>query len=166
MVKKIPVEQTINQCDDLKEFQKLVKLSDKYSHVEHEHCIPVQRVEGVRVKHTYYDYPKTQRYTYKSYRVFASNELQDGRILKCGGSRGKPEKFADTPDHCFIYNDDVNGVKVPQNLDKQWYIDLAKRRLKQFGIAAQYRKGGDDGKCSNDKSANVEQIQSIKEKRL
>lgn len=86
--------------------------------------------------HTYYDYPKTQRYTYKSYRVFASNELQDGRILKCGGSRGKPEKFADTPDHCFIYNDDVNGVKVPQNLDKQWYIDLAKRRLKQFGIAA------------------------------
>ena len=65
--------QTINQCDDLKEFQKLVKLSDKYSHVEHEHCIPVQRVEGVRVKHTYYDYPKTQRYTYKSYRVFASN---------------------------------------------------------------------------------------------
>lgn len=75
-------------------------------------------------------------YTYKSYRVFASNELQDGRILKCGGSRGKPEKFADTPDHCFIYNDDVNGVKVPQNLDKQWYIDLAKRRLKQFGIAA------------------------------
>ena len=136
MVKKIPVEQTINQCDDLKEFQKLVKLSDKYSHVEHEHCIPVQRVEGVRVKHTYYDYPKTQRYTYKSYRVFASNELQDGRILKCGGSRGKPEKFADTPDHCFIYNDDVNGVKVPQNLDKQWYIDLAKRRLKQFGIAA------------------------------
>ena len=98
--------------------------------------IPVQRVEGVRVKHTYYDYPKTQRYTYKSYRVFASNELQDGRILKCGGSRGKPEKFADTPDHCFIYNDDVNGVKVPQNLDKQWYIDLAKRRLKQFGIAA------------------------------
>ena len=123
MVKKIPVEQTINQCDDLKEFQKLVKLSDKYSHVEHEHCIPVQCVEGVRVKHTYYDYPKTQRYTYKSYRVFASNELQDGRILKCGGSRGKPEKFADTPDHCFIYNDDVNGVKVPQNLDKQWYID-------------------------------------------
>ena len=41
MVKKIPVEQTINQCDDLKEFQKLVKLSDKYSHVEHEHCIPL-----------------------------------------------------------------------------------------------------------------------------
>lgn len=134
MVNKIPVEQTINQCNELIQFQKLVKLSEKYNHVEHEHCKPVQRVEGVRVKKTYYEYPRTQRYTYKSYRVFASNDLQDGRILKCGGSRGKPEKFADTPDHCFIFNDDVNDVAVPKHLDKQWYIDLAKRRLKQFGI--------------------------------
>lgn len=29
MVKKIPVEQTINQCDDLIMFQKIVKLSNK-----------------------------------------------------------------------------------------------------------------------------------------
>lgn len=136
MVNKTPVEQTINQCNELIQFQKLVKLSDKYNHVEHEHCQPVQRVEGTRTKKTVYDYPRTQHYTYKSYRVFASNDLQDGRILKCGGSRGKPEKFADTPDHCFIFNDDVNDVTVPKHLDKQWYIDLAKRRLKQFGITA------------------------------
>lgn len=136
MVHKTPVEQTINQCDDLIQFQKIVKLSEKYVHVEHEHCEPVQREEGVRVKKVFYDYPTTQRFTYKSYRVFASNDLQDGRILKCGGSRGKPEKFANTPDHCFICNDDVCGVKVPKNLDKNWYIDLAKKRLKQFGIVA------------------------------
>lgn len=30
----------------------------------------------------------------------------------------------------------VIGVKVPPELDKQWYIDLARKRLKQFGIAA------------------------------
>ena len=36
MVKKTPVEQTINQCDDLIMFQKIVKLSDKYDWVEHE----------------------------------------------------------------------------------------------------------------------------------
>ena len=78
---------------ELIQFQKLVKLSEKYDHVEHEHCQPTQRVEGVRVRKTYYDYHQTQRYTYKSYRVFASNDLQDGRILKCGGSRGKPENL-------------------------------------------------------------------------
>jgi DNA polymerase len=37
MVHKTPVEQTINQCNDLIMFQKIVKLSDKYDFVEHEH---------------------------------------------------------------------------------------------------------------------------------
>jgi len=134
MVNKTPVEQTINQCDDLIQFQKIVKLSGKYKHVEHEHCIPVKTVTGVRVKKVEYSYPTTVKYSYKSYRVFASNDLMDGRILKCGGSRGKPEKFANTPDHCFIYNDSVVGVKVPSDLDKQWYTKLAKKRLEQFGV--------------------------------
>jgi len=134
MVKKIPVEQTINQCNDLIQFQKIVKLSNNYKWVEHEHCIPEKVVSGVKVKKVSYVYLRTIRYTYKSYRVFASNDLMDGRILKCGGARGKPEKFANTPDHCFIFNDSVVGVKVPDNLDRQWYIDLAKKRLVQFGV--------------------------------
>ena len=41
MVHKTPVEQTINQCDDLIMFQKIVKLSEKYNWVEHEHCDPL-----------------------------------------------------------------------------------------------------------------------------
>lgn len=134
MVKKIPVEQTINECTDLIQFQKIVKLSDKYSSVEHEHCEPIEVVTGVRKKKTHYEYRQREKYHYKCYRVFASNDRRDGRILKCGGSRGKPEKFGNTPDHCFIYNDSVNGVKCPSNLDRQWYIDQAKKRLKQFGI--------------------------------
>ncbi|MBQ7075934.1 MAG: hypothetical protein IJM94_03935, partial [Clostridia bacterium] len=75
------------------------------------------------------------RYTYKSYRVFASNDIQDGRLLRCGGKKGKGEKFGNTSEHCFIFNDSVEGVKVPQTLDKQWYIKLAKKRLKDYGVA-------------------------------
>lgn len=135
MVKKIPVEQTINQCDELIQFQKLVKLSSNYKWVEHEHCTPTEVWTGVRTRKMRYEYSKSIRYTYKSYRVFASKDLTDGRLLKCGGSRGKPEKFANTSEHCFIYNDDVNGVKVPERLDKEWYINLAKKRLQQFGVA-------------------------------
>ena len=134
MVHGIPVEQTINNCNDLIMFQKLVKLSDKYKWVEHEHCTPVERKKGVRVIKTYYEYPETVRYTYKCYRVFASNDFRDGRLLKGGGQRGKPEKFADTPDHCFVYNESVDGVKVLKQLDRQWYINAAKKRLKQFGV--------------------------------
>ena len=35
-----PVEQTINECKDLIQFQKVVKLSDSYKWVEHEHGTP------------------------------------------------------------------------------------------------------------------------------
>lgn len=135
MVNKTPVEQTINQCDELIMFQKIVKLSDKYDWVEHEHCPPVVRKTGVRVIKTLYEYPETVKYTYKSYRVFASNSQDDGRLLKRKAIKSKGEKFGNTPEHCFIFNDDVNGVKVPANLDRSWYIDLAKKRLKQFGVA-------------------------------
>ena len=129
-----PVEQTINECKDLIQFQKVVKLSDSYKWVEHEHGTPEVVHTGVRVIKTYYNYSHTRRYTYKSYRVFASTDLLDGRILKCGGKRGKPEKFANTPDHCFIFNESVEGVKTPDRLDRSWYIELARKRLKDFGV--------------------------------
>lgn len=131
--KGVPVEKTINDCDDLIEFQKIVKLSNKYNHVEHEHCTPRAVTTGVRVKKTFYEYDKTDKYTYKSYRVFASQKAEHGRILKCKVGK-KPEKFANTPDHCFIENGDVNGVKCPWYLDKQYYIQMAKERLRQYGI--------------------------------
>lgn len=129
-----PVEQTINECKYLIQFQKVVKLSDSYKWVEHEHGTPEVVYTGVRVIKTYYNYSHTQRFTYKSYRVFASTDLLDGRILKCGGKRGKPEKFANTPDHCFIFNESVEGVETPDRLDRSWYIDLARKRLKDFGV--------------------------------
>lgn len=134
MVKKIPVEQTIKQCEDLLQFQKIVKLSSNYKWVEHEHCNPTEVWEGVRVRKMHYAYSRSIRYTYKSYRVFASSDRMDGRLMKCGGSRGKPEKFANTPDHSFICNDDVTTMTPPENLDKNWYILMAKKRLQQFGV--------------------------------
>ncbi len=136
MVKKIPIEQTINQCDDLIMFQKIVKLSDKYDWVEHEHCTPLVSHIGKRVIKTVYEYPNKDKYTYKSYRVFASNDMRDGRLLKRKVVKPKGDKFGNTSEHSFIFNDSVVGVKVPAKLDKQWYIDFAKSRLKQYGIVA------------------------------
>lgn len=139
MVNKTPVEQTINNCNNLIMFQKLVKLSGKYNWVEHEQGTgQVMKVtkhrDGTRTET--WSYPDTQKYTYKCYRVFASNRKTDGRLLKRKKIKPKGEKFGNTPDHSFIYNDSVVGVTVPPELDRQWYIDLAKKRLKQFGIAA------------------------------
>jgi DNA polymerase len=117
MIFGTPVEVTINACTDFRKFQKIVKLSNKYKWVEHES-------QGKKVK-----------YDNKCYRVFASNNPRDGRILKCDGVRN-PAKFGNTPNCCFIVNDDIGDTptsRFPQ-LDKQWYVNLAKKRLEDFGV--------------------------------
>ena len=133
MVHKTPVEDTVNGCTDLIMFQKLVKLSDKYDHVEHEHGGRIEHQSGKRVIKKWCEYTRTRAYTYKSYRVFASLDPDDGRILKVR-SNGKKEKFGNTPDHCFINNDQMDGVTVTDRLDRRYYIDKAKERLKDFGV--------------------------------
>ena len=109
------LEITINACSDFRKFQKIVKLSNKYRWVEHE------RASG------------NIKYDNKAYRVFASTDNRDGRLLKCDGVRN-PAKFGNTPDRCFIYNDDLKGVPIPSKLDRQYYINLAKKRLEDFGL--------------------------------
>lgn len=115
MIFGTPVEVTINSCTDFRKFQKIVKLSNKYRWVEHENG------QG------------TTKFDNKAYRVFASRSYTDGRLLKCDGVRN-PAKFGNTPDRCFIYNDDLRGVPIPTKLDRQYYIDLAKKRLEDFGL--------------------------------
>lgn len=118
LLNSIPVEVTVNNCQNLRDFQKVVKLSNKYKWVEHE------RASG------------NIKYDNKAYRVFASTDNRDGRLLKCKPTdKGdKKDKFGNTPDRCFIYNDDLTGVPIPSKLDKQYYINLAKKRVEDFGV--------------------------------
>lgn len=112
MVHGISVEQTVCECDSLRDFQKFVKVSNSYSGAWH---------NGAYLKD-------------KCFRVFASVDTGDTYIGKYRSKGATIEKFANTPDHCFIDNGDINGASVPAQLDKQWYIDLANKRLRQFGV--------------------------------
>lgn len=112
MINRTTPEKVINSCNDLMMFQKIVKLSNKYDYVKH----------------------NGRRYSYKCYRVFASKSASDGMIYKCK-TDGNPEKFANTPNRCFIDNGNIVGKKITENLDKSWYIELTKARLlDKFGI--------------------------------
>lgn len=112
MMNGVPVQQTIEQCDELKEFQLVSKISNKYR------CI----LHGDReIKE-------------KCVRIFASKKETDPGVFKVSIRRGKPEKIANSPEHCFFFNESVNGVKCPTDLNKQWYVDLAEKRLKDFGV--------------------------------
>ena len=112
------VEDTIFGCRELRKFQKVVKLSNKYEWVEHE--------EG----------HGTTKFDNKAYRTFASCDDNDGRLMACRVTEKGLErkKFGGTADRCFIINDDLNDVRIPRNLDYSWYIDLAYKRLEDFGI--------------------------------
>lgn len=153
MIFGTPVEVTINSCTDLRKFQKIVKLSNKYDWVEHEqgYC-PTYTKRGKLIE----NYETSVKYDNKAYRVFASLDTNDGRLLKCRDNPKageltiatfcgweynryiKPDitkaKFGNTPDHCFIENGDIRNMSIPKKLDRQYYIDLAKKRLEDFGL--------------------------------
>lgn len=111
MLSGVPVEKTINDCDEMMMFQKICKLTSNYDHVEHD----------------------GKKYFNKCYRIFASRAGVDGPVKKIkAGSRA--DKFANTSMHSFIENGDITGMKVPSYLDKSWYINEAKKRLEQYGV--------------------------------
>lgn len=116
-----PVEQTVMDCNDFIKFQKIVKLSAKYEWVEHEH-----------------QWTQDEVFANKAYRVFASTDPDDKRLLKCKRIVKsdklivKKDKFGNTPDNCFVCNDDIKGATVPSKLDRDYYINLAKKRVVDF----------------------------------
>lgn len=116
MVKGIPVEKTVMNCHDLKEFQQVKKISSKYECLVHGNFDT-----GIPLKE-------------KCVRVFASRSERNGGLFKIHGTTGRPAKVENTPEHCFMFNASVNGVKAGRDLDKRWYIDLANKRLKDFGV--------------------------------
>lgn len=112
MVSGIPLEKTIFECDDLKAFQMIAKITNKYKYILH---------GDTRLKE-------------KCIRVFASNDSSDEGIKKVSVRTGKGEKIANSPEKCFLFNEDVNTVKCPSKLDKLWYLEIAQDRLKGFGV--------------------------------
>lgn len=112
MLHGIPVRRTINECNRLKEFQLVSKISSKYTHILHGNNVIKE----------------------KCIRIFASTKEIDAGVKKIHAGTGKAAKIPNSPEHCFIYNDEVNNAEVPRKLDKQWYINFANKRLRDFGV--------------------------------
>lgn len=112
MIHGIPVRRTIMECQDLREFQLVSRISSKYTHI------------------LYGDKPIKE----KCIRVFASNNPADPGVKKVHAVRKTTAKLTNSPEHCFIFNDDVKSVPVPDKLNRQWYIDFANKRLSDFGV--------------------------------
>ena len=136
----ISPETTIMECSNLRDFQKVVKVSSKYKYALYSPVVTEAKIrdeKGRSKKITRFSGGEVQ--TDKTFRVFASKDQSKGGIFKVSGKivKGReknPEKFGNTPDHCFFINDDVTNLPIPDELDKQYYIDVAWDRLKDFGV--------------------------------
>jgi hypothetical protein len=112
----VPPEETIGACDDMEQFQIITKAGNTYDKVIWRS--PAGEVEVQNVN-----------------RVFASiNEdagtLYKVKLPKAPGEKERRDKIADLPEHCFIANRQIDFRL--ELLDKQFYIDLAKKRINDY----------------------------------
>lgn len=114
----ISVEYTINNCDELIKFQHINKIGKTYHKVLWGDKELNERV--IRTFACTKDLPGL----FKVKRTLNKEGLEVDSV----------QKVANNSEHIFIDNDDVTNKKCPDYLDKQWYINEAKKRLKSFGI--------------------------------
>lgn len=107
--------------EDLVKFQKIVKLSSRYNHVY---------------------FGRNEIKNHRCFRLFA---VCDGEILfKAKSREGTHEKYANTPESATIVFGDLRDPNLTdimgrrfgiEDVDKQYYIDLARSRAMDFGLA-------------------------------
>jgi len=114
------MEDYIRNNNDLIKFQKIVKLSNRYSHV----YLGAHEIKN-----------------HKCFRVFA---VVDGEIISKAKSReGTHEKYANTPESAAIVFGDLNDENLQdymlhrfsiESIDKDYYVEVARNRLMDFGL--------------------------------
>ena len=114
-----PPEDTINACDDIFQFQIIAKAGAKYR--EAYHMVDGQRVQVQKVN-----------------RIYATTDPHYGKLFKVKAENDSEAKIEMLPEHCIIDND--NHLSIT-DVDKQFYIDMAKKRINDFMGIKPKKKG-------------------------
>lgn len=130
-----PVEDTINNCNDILQFQIIAKAGAKYKEAYH-------LIDGV--KHP----------VQKVNRVYATAEKRYGKIYKVKAENDSEAKIDSLPEHCIIDND--NKLTI-DDIDKSFYIDMAKKRVDDFKGIKPEKKTRRTKQMANTKTQNVYQ---------
>lgn len=118
-LKGVPVEDTINACNDISQFQMIAKAGVKYReayHVVGDKKEPVQKVN----------------------RVYATADTTYGKVYKVKAEDDSEAKIDSLPEHCIIDNDNQLSIN---DIDKTFYIEMARKRVNDFkGIKPEKKK--------------------------
>ena len=105
-----PVEETINGCNDIFQFQIIAKAGAKYREAYHlvdGEQVPVQKVN----------------------RVYATKDERYGKLFKVKAENDATAKIEMLPERCIIDNDNQLSI---DDVDKTFYIEMAKKRINDF----------------------------------
>lgn len=145
-VHNTPPEDTIENCTSLRDFQQISKIGSPFGYgaigkVEYKKVKSRDEAGKLVIKHKY-DAEASDISIFKErvIRTFASSDPNDHGVWKfkvkfideTDEEEHAPHKIGNTPDHCRIVNEDVNNMEIPDWLDKQWYVNLAWSRIKDF----------------------------------
>jgi hypothetical protein len=108
-----PIEDTINECQDIFKF-----------------CFTAKT--GYTYTKTYHYIDNEPRLANKVNRVVATTNTRYGTIKKykiCDDGKPRYDKIADVPERCMLLNDELCMI---DSLDRDWYIQFAKNKLKEL----------------------------------
>lgn len=139
-----PVEETINGCNDIFQFQIIAKAGAKYREAYHlvdGEQVPVQKVN----------------------RVYATKDERYGKLFKVKAENDATAKIEMLPEHCIIDNDNQLSI---DDVDKTFYIEMAKKRINDFlGIKPEKKPRGGRKKMATTaketKNANLNVYQKL-----
>lgn len=116
----VPLEQTIHSCTDLIDF-----------------CFTT--TTGRAYDSTWYEYEGQYIPANKVNRVIATTDKRCGTIRKRkteiddeGNVKERYDKASEIPLNCRLCNDDIRQAELPSDLDFEWYVDFAKKRIKEM----------------------------------
>lgn len=134
--KDIPVEETINNSTDIFDFQIIAKAGSKFRdayHIVDGQQVPVQKVN----------------------RVYATSDTRYGKLVKIHADTDSHHNIESLPEHCIIDNE--NKLTI-DDIDKSFYIELAKKRVNDFlGIKPEKKKRGEKKTMATNTNLNVYQ---------
>lgn len=131
LVNDIPAETTINNCEDIFAFQQIVKTGStfegSYQYINGER-VPIQKVNRIyAVKDPKYgQVVKGKWITEKRKKNKDTGKMESTPVDPPEWSE---TTIADCPAHAFIDNENVLRV---EDLDKDYYIDMAKKRIDKY----------------------------------
>ncbi len=109
------VEETINNCNKLIDFQFICKVGSTYKNIRWGDKDISEKV--IRTFATIDDKPGVFKIKIKE---------KDGEMIE------SVEKIANTPEKCVILNDNITNENTPNWLDRSYYIDMAKKRIEDY----------------------------------